>query len=629
MQNSNNIDTSGERNEALYSNFNKLLESNKYPKLAEFVQELVNPNATIIGREEEANIILASMLRPRLCNVILLAEAGSGKTTLVQGMSHLDSNRLYLELNPAALQENPATMPANLKSIFAEITDLIEELGHEVVLFVDEFHQILAESPASLEVLKPLLANSGSTGVRLIAATTYDEFDEFIKPNQALIERLQRIDLTQPSEDVVKLILQDLVDKCDLGDKLKNPDLLFSTIYELTERYLPASSQPRKSIKILDLMIGLAKHYDRPLDMDLLTEAFKQSENIDIDFMIDVSSIESKLSNVVKGQEFAIKVISQKLHTTIAKLNDETKPKMSLLFTGTTGVGKTEMTKALADVIFDDPRRLIRFDMSEYAQDSSMEQFRTTLTSKVWARPFSIVLIDEVEKAASTVTRLLLQVLDDGRLSDANGKEVSFLNTYIIITTNAAQEVMADLGRHSTGDKFDEDGNAVGLGEEIAKFESLIKRSLTSTQADNKFPPELIGRLDGIVPFSPLTDNIKEEIAVIKLRKLNAKLEKYHNIQLSWTEKVLDYIVYDKAAINASEGGARNIAATIDSEITTLVAAFINENPRVRQIALDIKGDLSFGNYNVLKSIAYPVVANVRGFVPQPYDNSHKKHQKN
>ena len=171
----------------------------KYPYLHQYTKPVKRAEREIVGREKEMERLMAAMMRPELCNVILLAEAGTGKTALVQGTMVKDINRLYVEVDLSHMiadLKDPNQMGDKLKQLFAETQAFREETEVEVVLFMDEFHQVVQLSAAAVEALKPLLADSGTRGIRVIAATTYIEFREYIQPNQPLVERLQRINLT-------------------------------------------------------------------------------------------------------------------------------------------------------------------------------------------------------------------------------------------------------------------------------------------------------------------------------------------------------------------------------------------------------------------------------------------------
>ena len=357
-----------------------------YPSLSLYTTPVKKAERPIVGREKEMDSVLAAMMRAELCNVMLLAEAGTGKTALVQGTMIHDAGRLYLEVNLSKMiadLTDPNQMADKLKMLFSETQAFRESQNIEIVLFMDEFHQVVQLSAAAVEALKPLLADSGTRGVRVIAATTYIEFRKFIQPNQPLVERFQRINLSQPDKATTVQILKSMAKRYGVGNQIHG-DHLFEMIYEYTNRYIPANSQPRKSIIILDSMVGWYKYKKRKMDLKLLADVIYEAEGVNVAFRVDATKIKKELDAHVFAQEYATQMLENRLQVCVADLNDKSKPMSSFLFTGSTGVGKTEMTKQLARVLFQDEHRLIRFDMTEYANPDSLDSFRRELTNRVW-----------------------------------------------------------------------------------------------------------------------------------------------------------------------------------------------------------------------------------------------------
>ncbi|GAP61366.1 clpA homolog protein [Arthrobacter sp. Hiyo1] len=573
-----------------------------YPLLARLSEPLKPAEREIVGREHEIQQVLAGMERPELSNILLLAEAGSGKTALVQATMLEDHKRLYLEVDPARMISEAGDsnlMAATLKGFFDEAERYVKHEDHELVLFIDEFHQIVQLSDAAVEAIKPVLAASGTRGIRVIAATTYDEFHMHIAPNQPLVERLQRISLAQPGRETTITILQGVAERYGVAEQFVD-DHLFRQIYEYTERYMPASSQPRKSILVLNAMVGWHRR-GRSMNRDLLADVLQESLNVNVSFKVDVAKIKQQLDAKVLSQDLATRAVARRLQLSVADLQNPGRPMASLLFTGSTGVGKSELTKQLAKLLFgDDQRHLIRFDMSEFAEDSSLQLFRSELTKRVWDRSHAVVLIDEVEKASAMVTRLLLQVLDDGRLTDDNNRQVSFLNTYIVLTTNAASEVYKTIADYAPDD--------TGSGKELMEYEKLIRRSITKTQADNRFPPELLGRIDAIVPFQPLSLATQQQIVKNKLRELVQEVHVKHNVRVTINPRVLQYLIEDRGNTDSDAGGARAAVARLTSEVTTEVATFINQFPAERRIGIDIEGEMVSDRKDLRTSDAHVMV---------------------
>lgn len=572
-----------------------------YPHLHKYSAPLKPMTRRLVGRDSLIRSIMAAFSRAELCNVILLAPAGCGKTALVQGTMERDVDRLYLEVDLARMiadcQNDTNEMAAKLKMLFSETEQCVSSEGQEIVLFIDEFHQVVQLSAAAVEALKPLLADSGTRGIRVIAATTLEEFNQFIAPNQPLVERLQRINVPEPDEDATVEILKNMAKTYGV-DNLFFDDHVFHMIYEYTNRYIPANSQPRKSIKVLDAMVGWNRSENRKMDDRLLADVIQESEDVNVAFRVDASTIKKRLDERVLAQQYATSQIERRLQLCVADLNDKSKPMSTFLFTGSTGVGKSEMTKQLAEILFQDQRRLLRFDMTEYANNDSLERFRDLLTTRIWEHPYSIVLLDEIEKACSAVTRLLLQVLDDGRLTNRNNREVSFTNCYIVLTTNAGSEI------YKTIAQYGESNSEKDMAIIAKKYDKLIRRSLSETSGDNRFPPELIGRIDVMVPFQPLSRETMGNIVMMKLRKLKAQVKARHGVQLVIDKNVVRYLVEDNLSTDSDSGGARIVMSKLETEVTTNVARYINEHPFASRIAVKVDGDMAIDNKRQLESKA-------------------------
>lgn len=576
-----------------------------YPAIMNYATVVRKSERPVLGRDAEIRKVLASLSRAEVSNVILLGDAGSGKTMLVQGTSELDDDRIYLEVNLAKMVESKSgedgstQMASRLKAFFdaveqyridADKTARVDGPAKEIVVFIDEFHQITQLSAAATEAIKPILADSGVRGIKIIAATTYDEFRKYVSPNQALVERLQRINLAEPNQETVVSILKSLAKTYGVYDDIVD-DRLYDDIYEYTNRYIPASSQPRKSILIFDSMLGWQKAFKLKMNRELLANVIYDSVGVNVNFNVDGRSIREQLNQRVLNQKYATQMIEQRLQIAVADIQDETRPMSSFLFTGSTGTGKTEMAKTLAQLLFGTERALIRFDMSDYSDKNAAMRFREELSAKTWARPNSIILLDEIEKSTPTVTRLLLQVLDDARLTDANNREVSFHNAYIIITTNAGSEIYESIAHYVD----DEDGSK-GLSD----YTKVIRASL---MADPSFPPELLNRIDSVISFQPLGTKTMESIARRELLKLKEKIYKKHGVQVEITEDVVSYLVYENLDKDADNGGARGVVRRLNFEVASAVARYINLY-NASKVGVRIAGKMAYRDKSLLKSDA-------------------------
>lgn len=523
-------------------------------------------------------------------------------TVLVQSCMQDDPERIYLEVDMAKMianLSNPEEMAARLKALFDEAESFSQAEGREIVLFIDEFHQVVQLSAAAVEALKPLLAASGSRGIKVIAATTYDEFNAHIASNLPLVERLARINIPQTNREVTIAILKGMAKKYDVDEGIFD-DSLYEQIFEYTNRYVPASVQPRKSIRVLDAMVGRHRYLGERMDKKLLAEVLKIEFGVEVEINVDATMIKNELDKRVFSQDFATTSIARRLQLCVAGLNDPSKPMASLLFSGSTGTGKSEVTKQLAKILFgDDQRHLVRFDMTEWGRDDSVDLFREELALQVWATSHCVLLFDEIEKASPLVVRLLLQVLDDGRLSDKDGRQVSFLNTYIVLTTNAGSEIYRTIGEYNADDH--------GSEASMREYEKVIEESIKSTDG-GKFPPELLGRIDAIVPFQPLSRPTLRKIMMKKLSALKADVKRKHGIDLTIDKRVVDFLVEDESRSDSDAGGARDMVRRMQRYLSTEVAAFINEHPEERVIAAKIDGTLRSEDVTILKSDARVVV---------------------
>ena len=569
-----------------------------------YLRDIVPNQGKIFGRDKEVDTILSTFYRPQICNVLLLGDAGAGKTTIVAECARLDTKREYkeLDLSMMAADIDVSAFAGALKMVFESISSISGPKEKETVLFIDECHLLSQISPAGIEAIKPMLARSGQLQIKCIFATTNIEYNEFLAHNLPFIERLHRIRMEEPSKKVVLSILKDLVEKSGMKVKLYSAtqnDVL-SYIYSITQRYLPSNSQPRKSILLLDACIGYAINKGvKIIDKDMVRQAMFDSYGVNLDFETDATKLQQDLDEAVLAQQLATKCVASKLHICLAGLNNDDKPLASFLFTGSTGVGKTELSKQMAKLLFDEGTKcLVRFDMSEYSQELSVERFRQSLTRAVWQRPNCVLLMDEIEKSCPAVTRLLLQVLDDARLVDEHERVVTFNNAYIILTTNAASEVYEHVSKYNQSD--------TGDGANFADLQKLIRRSIEET-TEGKFPPELLGRIDVIVPFSPLTQETKLEILNRKYEQLQRKVFDNFGIKLLIKDDVLPILLADTSD-SSKEGGARAAISMFNMSIVSEVAKYINEHGDLRTIVVQYEGKSRYHDKYIRQSTGHFVV---------------------
>lgn len=483
-------------------------------------------------------------------------------------------------------------------------------------------------SPA--DMLKPYLARGE---MQTIGATTTDEYRKFIEQDKALERRFQPITVSPPSvEDTIK-ILQGLRDSYEAFHKVKISDSAINAAAQLSDKYIMDRSLPDKAIDLVDEAMSRAKvknNYSSKQEVELqqklqVLEANKEDAVMQEDFEKasqlrdeinaykkqveeikklplvaeakneitedDIAEVVSKwtgipvtkmtqgeqekllkleevLSSRVKGQDEAIQAVSKAIRRSRIGISDPRRPIGSFLFLGSTGVGKTELGKALAEALFDSENKMIRIDMSEYMEAHSVSKLIGSppgyvgfddggqLTEQVRRKPYSVVLFDEIEKAHPDVFNMLLQILEDGRLTDSHGRVVSFKNTIIILTSNIGGEKLTS--------------NRIDLGFYDKPNDNQDNKQVALDELKKHFRPELINRIDNIVVFNKLPENVLTEIAKNMLLGLNKNL-KAKNIELKFTASTLKYLV--KHGTNADYGARplrRLITTAIEDELADM-----------------------------------------------------------
>ncbi|MDG3142984.1 ATP-dependent Clp protease ATP-binding subunit [Streptococcus suis] len=505
----------------------------------------------IYGRDKEIESLIVSLLRRSKNNPILVGEAGVGKTAIVEGLCQAilqgdvprelqDVNVRSLEL--ASLMGQEEGFIPTFKAILQEA---IATKG-ENLLFIDEFHTVVGTGGSERSaldagnLLKPALARGE---LQLIGATTLDEFHEYIETDRALERRMQPIMVEEPTQEEAIQILEAAKVAYEKHHQLTITREAIRQAVTLSIRYIPSRFLPDKAFDIIDEAGAMvARKGQSSVTETSIATVFQEKLGIPMTTLLKEEKqshleLEKKLKERVKGQDGAIEMVVDSLLIAQAGLQDLSKPLGSFLFLGTTGVGKTETAKALAQALFDDEEAMIRFDMSEYSQEGDAKKWigdaqkrtKGQLTEKVKNKPYAVVLFDEIEKGAPEMYDLLLQVLDDGRLTDSSGRLVSFKHTVIIMTTN--------LGAQKIIKQTELKGPIDGLNER--DYKQFIASMMGELQSD--FRPEFLNRIEGMIVFNLLNQSIIREIAQENLDHLNQTLTE-RGFDLIYDEQLIDYL---------------------------------------------------------------------------------------
>ena len=645
----------------------------------------------VIGREREINQVVEVLLRRTKNNPVLVGDPGVGKTAIVEGLAQ----RIVNKEVPPELQDKEiwaidmATLLAGSKyrGEFEErlkaLLDEVKDKGN-VILFIDEIHTIVGAGKAegavdAGNIMKPALARGE---IRVIGATTVDEYRKYIEKDPALERRFQPIYVDEPSEEEAMEILKGLRPKLEQHHKVKISDEAIEAAVKLTKRYVTFRKLPDKAIDALDqasarkklsvigvppeiqeverklkaldeeiMKANLEGDYEKEAQLKVqkaqlekekqeLTEKLggldikvkelkKKIEELDKEIMKAAESgdyereaqlkiekvnlekelkalesqkaeelvvgwddvaqvvsewtgipvtrlkeeemekllkLEDELHKRVVDQEHAVKAVSEAIRRARAGLKDPKRPIASFLFLGPTGVGKTELSKALAELLFGEEDALIRLDMSEFKEEHSVAKLIGAppgyvgyeeggkLTEAVRRKPYSVILLDEIEKAHPRVFDLFLQVLDDGRLTDSHGRTVDFRNTVIIMTSNIGSQYLLNI--------------PVDASEDVVEREFEKAKEKVLDELKNFFRPEFLNRVDEVIVFKPLTMKELSQIIDLLVANVNRRLAE-RNIRIKLTEEAKKELVargYDPAF------GARPLKRTLQRYVETPLA---------------------------------------------------------
>jgi ATP-dependent Clp protease ATP-binding subunit ClpA len=531
-------------------------------------QDKIEP---VIGRSQEMDDIINVLAKRFKSNVLMVGDPGVGKTAIAEGIAlaivngevpkFLDGYELF------SLEVGGLLAGSRYRGDFEEkVKNVIEALNtkKKAILFIDEAHTMKSAGSSSngsvdfANLIKPAITKGT---LKVIASTTWEDFYESFEKDRALMRRFFKVAVDEPSQDTTVRILRGLSARLNDFHNVAIHEDAISAAVENATRYIPERKNPDKSIDLLDAACAKQKVLGNEgaiITKDMIFEQVEKYTGVPADKLNDnsyerINNLETNVKSKLYGQDEAVNDVLDRVYVSFAGINNETKPIASFLFLGPTGTGKTELAKLLSKNL---DMHLLKYDMSEYSEkhsvssligpppgyvgfgDSQVQGGR--LISDLSKHPHSIMLFDEVEKAHPDIFNIFLQILDEGRITGSNGKEVSCKNTLIILTSNLGSA--------------DGERNAIGFGD------------MTKTGEDDKafkdfFKPEFRNRLDKVCKFKKLDVLSIKKIVIKFTEDLKRQLLDKHNITLNLSEPVVEYLAekgYD------SKMGARPLARKID-----------------------------------------------------------------
>lgn len=565
--------------------------------LGEFTRDLTDLARSgkldpVIGRDEEIARTIAILVRRTKNNPVLIGEPGVGKTAIVEGLAE----RIAALEVPAALVQK-RVLSLDLASVLAgtkyrgefeeRFKNILEEVRRDpnTILFIDELHTLIGAGSAegaidASNLIKPVL---GRGEISVIGATTLDEYRRHIERDAALERRFQSVLVSEPSAEQALSILRGLRSRYEQHHALSLSDGALKAAVELSQRYIGDRFLPDKAIDLIDEAASRVRlHPHRSAAEDALSAVMEVTQE-DVAAVVAawtgipvtrvsesestrLSTLETALSSRVIGQREAVHAVAAAIRRGRVGIRDGARPVGSFLFLGPTGVGKTELCRALALELFAQEDALLRFDMSEYMEKHSVSRLLGSppgyvgygeggeLSEKVRRRPYSLVLFDEIEKAHSDVLDLLLQILDRGMLTDAQGRKVDFRNTVVVMTGNVGARAVLD-GRH------------VGFAR-VGESEESRRKAAVMEELCHSFRPEFLSRIDETIVFRRLDEEAAARITEKLLAETAARALAL-GLTLCVEESAKAWLVH--RGFDA-RSGARSLRRLIEREIETALA---------------------------------------------------------
>lgn len=568
----------------------------------------------VVGRDEEIKLVARILLRKSKSNAVLVGDAGVGKTAVVEGLAQKcardDAPEEVRSLHIIELSIASMLSGTKYRGDFEERVDAIIKAATadpNIVLFIDELHTVVGAGATAggvdaANLLKPALARGD---LRCIGATTPEEFRERIEKDPALSRRFQPVRVEEPTPEQARAMLNASRAGLEAHHDIAISDEAIDAAVELSVRYLPDRRLPDKARDLVDQassarrFVTFSPRGDNPtqpttLRREDIARVVEEWTGVPVSSMADeqqdrLARAEELLRERVLGQEHALSVVANAVRASGSGLVRPGKPRAVMLFLGPTGVGKTELAKALAELLFDDEKSLIRFDMSEFHDRHTVQRLLGAppgyvghedggqLINAIRRNPYSVVLFDEIEKADPQVNDVFLQLFDEGRVTDSHGRVGDFTNAFVVLTSNALARAAAPARRVG-----------FGIGADTTDKSAVRTDAQLRDALSGVFRPELIGRIGAVVEFAPLGDDQLRGV----LKKLIVPLRQQLSAQghtLTVSDEAIEHLLRQE---RRAELGARELERIVDRSLTQRIASALVERkiPARAKVFVDVDG---------------------------------------